>query len=89
MLTTLLQASNLRKAAGVALGVFTDCQPKKDELSLSMMDTLRDRLEGLGIPVVYGLSFGHISDNCTLPVGISASLDVQQRSITILETPVL
>lgn len=89
MLTTLLQASNLHKAAGIALGVFTDCHPKKDELSLSLMDTLRERLEGLDIPVVYGLSFGHISDNCTLPVGIPASLDVHQRSIAILEAPVL
>lgn len=88
MLTTLLQASNLDKAAGIALGVFTDCQPKKDELSLSLMDTLKDRLGNLGIPVVYGLSFGHVSDNCTLPVGIPASLDVEERSITLLDTPV-
>jgi muramoyltetrapeptide carboxypeptidase len=89
MLTTLLQASNLDKAAGIALGVFTDCQPQKDELSLSLLDTLRDRLGDLGVPVVYGLSFGHVSDNCTLPVGIPAALDTQQRSIALIEAAVL
>lgn len=88
MLTTLLQASNLHQAAGIALGVFADCQPKKEELSLSLMDTLRDRLGDLGIPVVYGLSFGHVSDNCTLPVGIAVSLDTYKRSITLLDVPV-
>lgn len=88
MLTTLLQASNLHKAAGVVLGVFTDCHPKKDELSLSLKETLEDRLGGLGIPVVYGLSFGHVSDNCTIPVGIPASLDASQRTIALLEPAV-
>ncbi|MBX2928840.1 MAG: LD-carboxypeptidase [Saprospiraceae bacterium] len=89
MLTTLLQASNLQEAAGIAIGVFTDCNPKKDELSLSMMETLRDRLRHLKIPVVYGLSFGHISDNCTLPVGIPAALDTHSLTITLAERAVM
>ncbi len=89
MLTTLLQASNLHKAAGIALGVFSACQPKKDELSLSLMETLQDRLAGLGIPVAYGLSFGHVADNCTLPVGISATLNTDNLEIGLMETAVI
>jgi muramoyltetrapeptide carboxypeptidase len=88
MFTTLLQASNLKEAAGIALGVFTDCNPKKDEISLSLMETLQDRLRPLKIPVVYGLSFGHISDNCTLPVGIPATLDTHSLTITLAERAV-
>ncbi len=89
MLTTLLQASHLDKAAGIALGVFADCQPKPDERSLSLMETLQDRLGGLDIPVVYGLSFGHVADNCTLPFGIPATLDTTSMSLQLEDSAVV
>ncbi len=89
MLTTLLQASYLDKAAGVALGVFAACQPKPDERSLSLMETLQDRLGGLGMPVVYGLSFGHVADNCTLPFGIPATLDTSNLSLQLEDSAVV
>jgi len=89
MLTTLLQAADLGKAAGIALGVFSGCQPKQEERSLSLMETLQDRLGSLGIPLVYGLSFGHVADNCTFPVGIPATLDTETLRIQLAESPVL
>lgn len=89
MLTTLLQASNLKQAAGIAIGQFTDCNPKPDELSLSLVETLKDRLAGLGIPVVSGLSFGHVSDNCTFPVGIPATLDTENFEVSLQEAAVV
>ena len=89
MLTTLLQASNLGQAAGIVLGLFTDCNPKKDELSLTLMETLQDRLAGLGIPVLYGMSSGHVSDNCTFPVGIPATVNPRDFSLHLAETAVL
>lgn len=88
MLTQLRQAWNLEKAAGIAMGIYADCQPKEGDLSLSLEETIRDRTEGLGIPTIYGLSFGHIDDQCTLPVGIEAELDVERRSLTLLEAAV-
>jgi len=89
MLTQLRQASNLDTAAGIALGIFADCQADEDDLSLSLMETLTDRLADLDIPVIYGLSFGHITNQCTLPVGIAASLDTERRTLTVLEKAVL
>ena len=88
MLTQLLQATDLSKAAGIALGVFNDCQPKPDSPSLSLPDTLRDRLGGLGIPVVYGIPFGHVRYQATLPYGIMAELDASAQKLTILESAV-
>ncbi len=88
MFTTLLQAANLQQAAGVALGVFNACHPKKDEPSLTLLETLQDRLGALGIPVVYGLSFGHVSDNCTLPVGIAAKLNADAFEIILSQAAV-
>ena len=79
MLTTLRQAWPLQQAAGLALGIFADCEPDEDDRSLSLADTLDDRLSDLGIPVVYGLSFGHIADQCTIPVGVSATLNATEQ----------
>jgi muramoyltetrapeptide carboxypeptidase len=88
MLTQLLQGSDLSKAAGIALGVFNDCQPKPDSPSQSLPETLRDRLGPLGMPVVYGLPFGHVSHQATLPYGIEAELDATRQTLTILATAV-
>lgn len=85
MLTQLLQATDLREAAGIALGVFNDCLPKSDTPSLTLPDSLRDRLGNLGIPVVYGLPFGHITHQATLAYGIKAKLDANARKLTLLE----
>lgn len=88
MLTQLRQTINLDKAAGIALGIFVDCEAKPEASSLSLNETLRDRLASLNIPVIYGLSFGHILNQCTLPVGIKASLDTAEQSINLLEAAV-
>ncbi len=89
MLTQLLQATDLAQAAGIALGVFNDCQPKPDSPSFSLPDALRDRLGGLGIPVVYGIPFGHVTHQATFPYGIEAKLDADKMSLTVLEAAVV
>ncbi len=93
MLTQLLMAGKFNNVAGIALGVFDNCEPKKEdpsfEYSFSLMEVLFDRLSGLGIPVVYGLSFGHIKNKFTLPVGINAELNSDNQTLTLLENPVL
>ncbi|MEY4903384.1 MAG: hypothetical protein RLZZ292_1199 [Bacteroidota bacterium] len=89
MLTHLLQSSNLHEAAGIALGIFEDCQPKNEQYSMSLLDTLKDKLMALNIPLIYGLSFGHISNQFTLPVGIEARLDVGAKTLTFLESAVV
>lgn len=89
MLTQMLQGSDLSKAAGIALGVFADCKPKGDGPSLSLPETLRDRLGGLGIPVVYGLPFGHVAHQMTFPYGIGAELDATAGSLTLMEVGVI
>jgi muramoyltetrapeptide carboxypeptidase len=88
MLTQLRQAANLDRAAAIALGVFSGCEADEGDRSLTLLETLTDRLGDLGIPVVYGLSFGHIADQCTLPVGVEAELDTEAMTVRLLEQPV-
>ena len=88
MLTQLLLAGKLQNAAGIVLGVFSGCQAGENDNSLSLREMIEDRLMGLGIPVIYGMSFGHIGNNFTLPMGITAELNTSNKTLTLLESAV-
>ena len=88
MLTQLRQSVDLRQLAGIALGIFEDCNPKTTDTQ-SLIEVIKDRLGDLGIPVIYGLSFGHIRDQFTLPIGIEAELDTENATMIFLETGVI
>lgn len=89
MLTQLRQTVDLKQAEGIALGVFRGCNPRGDAPTQSLIDVLKDNLGNLGIPVIYGLSFGHIRNQFTLPMGIMTKLDTPSATVTFLETSVL
>lgn len=93
MLTQMIQAGKFENAAGIALGVFKLCEPNKNNPafngSFSLMEVLKDRLGNLGIPVIYGLSFGHVADKFTLPFGGRAELNTETKRIKLLEAAVL
>jgi len=93
MLTQMIQAGKFEDAAGIALGVFKMCEPNEINPSFSdsfsLIEVLKDRLGKLGIPVVYGLSFGHIADKFTLPFGVTAELNSDTKQLKLLEPGVL
>src|SRR3989339_1305087 len=93
MLTQLIQSGKFDKAAGIVVGVFKDCEPKEKDpsfsTSFSLMEVLFDRLSNLNIPVIYGMSFGHIKNKFTLPIGIKAELDTINQTLTLLENAVI
>lgn len=89
MLTQLRQSVDLRALAGIALGVFEGCQPPAGRPSQTVQEVIKDRLGDLGVPLIYGLSFGHIRDQCTLPLGVEAELNTEKATLTLLETGVV
>ena len=89
LFTQLRQSCDMRSLAGVALGVFSSSQSATDAETALTLKVLKDRLGDLGIPVISGLSFGHIRDNCTLPMGVEAELDTAKASISIAGSPVI
>jgi muramoyltetrapeptide carboxypeptidase len=86
MLTHLWMAGKLEQVAGIVLGKFSD--DGYDSNTFSMEEVLRDRLEPLGIPTLRGAMIGHIEDKTVVPLGIRARLDVDARSLTLLEAAV-
>ncbi len=88
MIYHLLSGTNLKKAAGIIMGAFDQCNIN-EEPTLSLKVALDDLLKPLGIPVSYGLSFGHISRMLTIPNGILAAMDADKNSFELLETAVI
>jgi muramoyltetrapeptide carboxypeptidase len=88
MLTQLVQSGELSRARGVMFGVCRKCAVAAEEASLSLDETLQDRLEPLGVPVASGLSFGHVAHHFTIPMGVRARFDATARTLTLLEPAV-
>jgi muramoyltetrapeptide carboxypeptidase len=74
MLTQLLRSGWFDSVRGVALGSFVDCG--------QVEPVLRDRLGGLGVPVLGGLPVGHGPEQHTLPLGGDATLDTESGTLT-------
>jgi muramoyltetrapeptide carboxypeptidase len=80
MFFQLSQAGALAKLRGIALGSFERCQSYGRD---SVFSVCKEHLSELGIPVVFGLPFGHGSDNGSLPLGARAYLDTVERDLVI------
>jgi len=88
MLIQLDQNRNLNRANGLIFGVFEDSNKPKDELSLTLEETFIDNTIDVDIPSAYGFSFGHIDNQFTLPYGIMAKMNAENRTIEFLESAV-
>jgi Uncharacterized proteins, homologs of microcin C7 resistance protein MccF len=93
MLTQMIEAGKFANVKGVAFGVFSKCDIREKNpdfpSSFTLSEVLMDRMYSLNIPVIYGMSFGHIINKFTLPFGIKAELDVDNQCINLLEPAVL
>lgn len=90
MLTQLRQSADFRGVSGIAVGICDGCDVPRDDIDTqTAADVFKERLGDLGVPVIYGLSFGHIREQFTLPVGIRAEMNTADASITLLETAVI
>ena len=85
MLTQMALAGKFDQAAGVIFGRCSECEAKG---GFSLEEVLRDRFGALKIPVISGLSFGHIEQKLTLPVGALATLDGDAGTLTLDEAAV-
>jgi muramoyltetrapeptide carboxypeptidase len=87
ILTQLRAAGKLDSIAGVVIGEMYKCdewrQPESWLRSRSMEDVFEHHLEPLGIPVVHNLPLGHGDHLWTLPLGLTATVDADRRTLTI------
>lgn len=80
LITQLLRIGWFTGVSGLALGSWVGC----GELS-EVHDVLSDLLGSLGIPAVWELGFGHGPGGLTIPLGVRASLNADEGTLTLLE----
>ena len=89
MLTQLGQAGKLAQVVGVAIGEMDKCdwseQRPEWPRTKSLEQVLGEHLEPLGVPVLYKLPVGHAKHLATLPLGVTATLDADARTLTVDE----
>jgi muramoyltetrapeptide carboxypeptidase len=85
-LSQLKNSGVLYKINACILGQFTDCAPKEPEKSLTLEQIFNDYLGNLRIPVISNLSYGHIPQKLTLPLGARVRVDAKRQKITIIES---
>jgi muramoyltetrapeptide carboxypeptidase len=87
LLLHLHQARKLEGVAGLLVGEMDRCDWREDRpetpRTRSLEDVLEERLEPLGVPVLYRLPLGHGKHLATLPLGVQATLDADRGRVTI------
>jgi muramoyltetrapeptide carboxypeptidase len=79
----LLRSGLLRGVRGFAIGDLAGQEPEVATPGPeSAVAVLRDRIAGLGVPVLGGLPFGHMDDQVCLPLGTNAMIDTAAGTLT-------
>jgi muramoyltetrapeptide carboxypeptidase len=84
LITQLLRAGWFTGVSGIALGSWVGCGELPE-----VSDVLADLLGSLGIPTVWELGFGHCAGQLTIPLGVRASLNADDGTLTLLEPALL
>jgi len=79
------EAGLLPAASGFVVGQSTNAD---DRRTLPLRQIWTDLLAPYGKPAVLGFPFGHVPSNYALPLGASARLDADARTLTLLEAAV-
>lgn len=92
MLTQLRLAGKLDQAAGIIFGDCVGCTPNDYKpfvaAGFSLGEVLDSILGSVKVPVLSGLTIGHVEDQLTLPMGVMATLDAEAGTLEIKESGV-
>jgi muramoyltetrapeptide carboxypeptidase len=87
ILTQLAHAGKLAGVRGVVVGEMEKCDwgdhPRGWPRTRTLEDVLEVHLEPLGVPVLYKLPLGHGKHLATIPLGVTATLDADARTLTL------
>ena len=81
--TQLIQSGFMDRVAGVILGQFTGCDPKKPD-KWDALDVMKRQCHPLKIPVLAGLPIGHDRPSYPLPIGVEAEVDADKGDLRLL-----
>jgi muramoyltetrapeptide carboxypeptidase len=89
MLNQLRLNNVFKKAKGIVLGNFTDCnEPDVKKKTLTLEEVFQDYFESSGLPTVCDFPHGHIKDLFTVPIGINVKLNADKGHVEFTESGV-
>ena len=89
MMNQLALAGIFKDAKGIVIGELTDIKPAETAKPyLTAEQIVADYLSSLSKPILAGLAYGHVPRKLTIPIGIRATVDTAQRSLSLLEAAV-
>ncbi len=83
MLTHLRLSGALDHVAGIAFGQFTEMPPDPDGNARPLESVLRETADRCGVPCLANIPVGHVADQWTLPLGATATLDADAKTLII------
>ncbi len=92
MLTQLVLSGKLHSAAGIILGQFNNLNSRRPffpNRSLTVKEILDQLIKPIGKPTIYGVPFGHIDNQYTLPIGGMATIDAINKSVYLEDSYVV
>jgi muramoyltetrapeptide carboxypeptidase len=82
MLTNLMTSGHLARASGFVVGRFTDCAPGPDQRTVESV--VRERLRGLGVPIVADAPMGHGGRNDPVVLGRRGEIEAGRGLFSLL-----
>jgi len=67
MFSQLNSCGKLKKLSGIIIGNFTNCN--STDKAITIENIIKEKLNPLNIPIIYGLKIGHEYPNITIPIG--------------------
>ncbi len=84
MLGHLRLAGKLESLSGVAIGHFSRMRHATSEGGFGLDEVLRTYFAADHIPVAHGFPIGHVQEQWTLPIGVTAKLDADSGELSLL-----
>ncbi|TMU88380.1 LD-carboxypeptidase [Bacillus sp. BHET2] len=83
MINQLKMANKFNDSAGIIIGDFKNCEPKKRESSLTLDEVLNEHISCAGKPVMKGFNIGHSSPSIAIPIGSMGRMNTYDHSFSI------
>lgn len=81
MLVQLKRAGFLQHLAGLIVGQFSDMEDNDDSFGLNAFEIIHSHISAFDYPVAFDFPIGHTSTNFALPVGLEATLIVDEKAV--------
>ncbi len=83
MLLHLKHHGVFNKISGLVLGQFTNIPESGKPFGFKLHDLIAEHLEGVNIPVLHNMPFGHGKDLYTFPIGVRAQINTSEKRFMI------